>query len=74
MPAGLISAGGVCELEVNGYAIEHVDDHGRLSACARSIRNVPTHPGAPAADRRAALAAPMASCSSPRDHRGSPSR
>jgi hypothetical protein len=43
MPAGLISPAAVlCGLELSGYAIEPIDEHGRCwPACAHSTQNLP---------------------------------
>jgi hypothetical protein len=52
MPAGYFQAAVVCALELNGHAIEPIDDHGRgWPACAHSTQKLPT-PHTPAADRR----------------------
>jgi hypothetical protein len=67
-PAAVVS-----ELELNGYVIERVYDHGRpvgVSLLHPEPPETPHTPRTPAAT--AALAAPIASCGASRDDRGWP--
>jgi len=61
-PAAVVS-----ELELNGYVIKRVYDHGRLIGVRLLQPEPPATPAPPAA-----AAAPIASRSTSRDHRGWP--
>ena len=63
-PAAVVS-----ELELHGYAIDRVYNHGRLIG-VRLLH--PEPPNTPTARRRQPAAAPIASRRTPRDHRRQP--